>query len=213
MVYALQIFTGLILIFCSVKYEQQFDAMPTGWSLLGLRVVDSLARAAEDVIGNVGKMAQIPAKIFTSSEEIVGTFVDNVKGDQNDVKPDEIIEKILEERLQQNKVSSFSTCTIGLDGSGRKTNNAVRIFSVKEKMALGLLAGEDFVKALNKFKENIVNTENPEDITADMTILHHISTFLDLVEEPFNVKGVQDDIKIPVHTLIKRVRNTASEIR
>ena len=131
----------------------------------------------------------------------------------SDVNPDEIIEKILEERLQQNKVSSFSTCTIGLDGSGRKTNNAVRIFSVKEKMALGLLAGEDFVQAINKFKEDIVNTVNPEDITADVTITSHISTFLNLVEEPFNAKGVQDDIKIPVHTLIKRVRNTASEIR
>ena len=176
--------------------------MPTGWSLLGLRVVNSLASAAEDLITLVPKLATLPlstSKKVLTAGKIVHNVADKViQRDQNDVS--------------QNKVS-FSTCTIGLDGSGRKTNNAVRIFSVKEKMALGLLAGEDFVKALNKFKENIVNTENPEDITADMTILHHISTFLDLVEEPFNAKGVQDDIKIPVHTLIKRVRNTASEIR
>lgn len=207
------------------KYEQAFDAMPTGWSLLGLRLCDSLTRFTEDVVGSLGKMAAIPGQLGKSGGKGIGAILSlgtgvagaiNDKltpGVKNDVNPDEIIKKILEDkRLQQNKVSSFSTCTIGLDGSGRKTNNAVRIFSVKEKMALGLLAGEDFVQAINKFKEDIVNTVNPEDITADVTITSHISTFLNLVEEPFNAKGVQDDIKIPVNKIIKMVRNTASEI-
>ena len=175
--------------------------MPDGWSLLGRRVCDNLLSAA---VENIIYLApKLPGK-FQGLLSVGIKMFDEVSNLITTAKP--AVHK-------QPEVSQFDICVNGHDGSSTNpVRNQVRIFSIKEKTALTILGG-DFVKVINKYKTDIASEENPDDITSDVNVSKYIGTLLDLVEEPFKVKGVQDDIKTPVLNLIGRIRDTASEIR
>ena len=168
------------------QFEEAFDSMSDGWDLLGLQI-------CEDLTNFVGDVLSI-ATLKLGGEEYRKT----------------------DEKSQKNAPKEplkFNICVLGAQGgSDTKYKVMEREFSSNERVGLSLLNGK-LGQIFHKYRQSLSSKAKPKDLSIDSNIGNNLNTFLDHISEPFNKKGVKDDIKTPVLQLIRKVRDTAKEIR
>jgi len=167
------------------KFEEAFDSMPDGWDLLGLQI-------CEDLTNFVGDVLSVATLKF---------------GGEEYRKTDE-----KSQTKAKKEPSKFNICVLGAQGgSDTKYKVSNREFSSNERVGLSLLNGK-LGQIFRKYRQSLSSKAKPKDLSIDSNIGNNLNTFLDHISEPFNKKGVKDDIKTPVLQLIRKVRDTAKEI-
>jgi len=167
------------------KFEEAFDSMSDGWDLLGLQI-------CEDLTNFVGDVLSVATLKF---------------GGEEYRKTDE-----KSQTKAKKEPSKFNICVLGAQGgSDTKYKVSNREFSSNERVGLSLLNGK-LGQIFRKYRQSLSSKAKPKDLSIDSNIGNNLNTFLDHISEPFNKKGVKDDIKTPVLQLIRKVRDTAKEI-
>jgi len=169
------------------KFETAYNSMPDGWDLLGLQVCESLANFVDSAL---------KAVTLNLSE----------KGSQNQGNTNQG-----NKQTSSKEPSKFSVCVIDHQGgAGSKIQASNREFSTNERMGLAIL--KNMGNVFSKYKQSLANSGSPKDLTQNTNIGKSLNTLLEHVSEPFKSKDVNDDIKVPVLQLIKKVTKTAKQV-